>query len=136
MTDFIKSSIAYGCVYNEFEDLPEKTKKKLTRIMARLAERSYRRGFQQGVFLSREGRQIVDLYHFRYQTSLDAAPMTDGGYIDSATNRLFMENGVLCDLGFPDPHLEYKGKEIRKFEVLRPGQKDKGFPVIGANRFG
>ena len=47
-SDFIDSSVAYGLHHGEFDNLNDDTKRKLIRLMARISEASYRRGFQQG----------------------------------------------------------------------------------------
>jgi hypothetical protein len=47
-SSFNTKSVAYGLRDGEFSELPEKTKKKLVKLMARLSEQAYRRGFQQG----------------------------------------------------------------------------------------
>jgi hypothetical protein len=97
-------NVAHGLKYGEFQELPKQTKKKLVRLMARVAEQSYRRGFQQG----REmpwGRHSVNPADFRFKRSLDKSPYTDtrgrGGH--SAIDRLFMECGGLLEIGFSDP---------------------------------
>ena len=48
MQDFVATSVAHGLKLGEFEHLSLADKKKLVRLMARIAERSYRRGFQHG----------------------------------------------------------------------------------------
>jgi hypothetical protein len=47
-SDFEARSVAYGLKEGEFENLPPLVRRKLIRLMARIAEQSYRRGFQHG----------------------------------------------------------------------------------------
>ena len=103
MNDFVSSSVAAGLVFDEFQDLPKGTKKKLIRLMARISEKSYRRGFQQGVVLSEARPDSIqpDLHAWRYDQSLDKSVGGDGmGILDKSIDRLFCENGALDDLGF------------------------------------
>ena len=96
---FCKGSVAHGLKRNEFATLPELVKKRLVKLIARIAEKSYRRGFQHGTL----GLHTVDAYKFRYKKSLDQSPFTDVlppcscGH--TAIERLFMEN-PMEDLGF------------------------------------
>lgn len=103
-SDFNKTSIAYGMKASDLQHIDKQTKKKLVRLMARLAERSYRRGFQQGYECD---RPVADLVKFRFFTSLDRSPWPDNvdekgkwhKTPDTAIERLLMENGVLQELG-------------------------------------
>lgn len=105
MGDFIPSSIAYGLKFHEFDDIPKRQKKKLVRLMARLMEKSYKRGVQQGVHFERldaEFPNIADdeaLYKYRYERNLDKSPGIDG-FKSTSKERLFMEEGCLREVGF------------------------------------
>ena len=48
-SDFETWSVAAGCKLGEFANLPPATQRKLIRLMARISEKSFRRGFQHGV---------------------------------------------------------------------------------------
>lgn len=98
-THFDSRSIAYGLHLGEFNDLPKKYKKRLVRLMARLAEKSYRRGFQHGIVIG--NRRVIEPEVLRFERSLDWSPYTDHPSLkDSAVVRLFMENGELRNIGF------------------------------------
>lgn len=105
MRDFIKSSVAYGMKQNELDDLPKGVKKKLIRLMARISEASYRRGFQQGVVFKEERPKTItnDLWKWRFEQSLDKAKGGDGfnGVLKSQ-ERLFLEYGELREIGLWD----------------------------------
>jgi hypothetical protein len=61
-TDFIEGSILHGLKFDEFIDLPEPTRRKLVNLMARLSEKSYRRGVQQALTIG----CIHDVCDWRY----------------------------------------------------------------------
>jgi hypothetical protein len=85
--DFIPQSVVYGLKFGEFRQLPMPIKKKLVRLMARIAEKSYRRGFQHGTL----GRHTIDPEEFRSRRSLDKSPFTDGPGGMTAIGRLMAE---------------------------------------------
>jgi len=103
-SDFSKNSVAYPLHEDEFRDIDATTKKKLLRLMARISESSYRRGFQHGGLKWR----TVDPVHLRFEISLDKSPLTDvvgkdGKWVcsnDKSIDRLEIEFGELCVLGF------------------------------------
>lgn len=104
MTDFFTpQSVAYKLRPGEFDDLSKSTKKKLIKLMARISEKSYRRGFQHGGL---EGRTI-DPVKFRFDIDLKYSPWTDvvgkrGEWVNSrhsSMERLFAEYRVLNQLG-------------------------------------
>lgn len=102
-SDFESWSVAAGLKMYEFSDLPPAARKKLVRLMARIAEQSYRRALQHGEVL--KDRLCVDPAALRFDVSLDIAPYTNspsGGH--TSIERLFMECGVLHELGFEEPH--------------------------------
>ena len=98
MSDFEANSVAYGLKMDEFDDLSPDVKRKLVRLMARLAEQSYRRGFQHGTVLGKDAR--LDPGELRYGPSLDESPYTNSSGGHSSSERLFMECAVLNMLGF------------------------------------
>jgi hypothetical protein len=97
MTDFASSRVAHGLKFLAFNHLSPRDKKKLIRLMARIAEKSSRRGFQHGTL----GMHTIGPVKFRFEVSLDKSPFTDGGgYNPSAVERLFGECRELGHLGF------------------------------------
>ena len=100
---FTKFSIADGLEPNEFYFLDDDIKQKLIKLMARISEKSYRRGLQHGSF----GIAVVDPAHLRFNISPEYSPFTDitdkeGNWVnnkESSIDRLKMEYGVLRDIG-------------------------------------
>jgi hypothetical protein len=100
---FLEDSIARGFKPHEFSDLDTDVKNKLIKLMARISEKSYRRGLQHGSL----GIAVVDPAELRFNVSPDYSPFTDvadknGNWINdkqSAIDRLKMEYGVLRDIG-------------------------------------
>ena len=100
---FVENSIAQGFKPHEFSDLDTDVKNKLIKLMARISEKSYRRGLQHGSL----GIAIVDPAELRFNVSSDYSPFTDsvgknGEWVNdkqSAIDRLKMEYGVLRDIG-------------------------------------
>jgi hypothetical protein len=101
-SDFEPWSVAAGLQMHEFSHLSPSERKKLVRLMARGLEQSFRRGLQHGVV--NKDTLCVDPAKLRFDVSLDISPFTDspsGGF--TSIERLFMECGVLNDLGFEEP---------------------------------
>ena len=100
---FTEFSIANGLEPNEFYFLDDDIKQKLIKLMARISEKSYRRGLQHGSF----GIAVVDPAHLRFNISPEYSPLTDivdkdGNWVnnkESSIDRLKMEYGVLRDIG-------------------------------------
>jgi hypothetical protein len=100
---FTEFSIADGLEPNEFYFLDDDIKQKLIKLMARISEKSYRRGLQHGSF----GIAAVDPAHLRFNISPEYSPLTDivdkdGNWVnnkESSIDRLKMEYGVLRDIG-------------------------------------
>lgn len=71
------------------------TKLKLLKLIARISEQSFRRGFQQGHFTAESGARPVkvDLYKWRFHTSPDLAPSPHGYLKGTAMKRLYVECG-------------------------------------------
>jgi hypothetical protein len=100
--DFAYYSVAAGLRFEQFEHLSASDKKKLIRLIARIAEKSYRRGYQHGrePLTNRSGFN-VDPAVLRFERSVDKSPFTDSRHIEhTAIERLFMECGELRELGF------------------------------------
>ena len=100
---FVENSIAQGFKPHEFSDLDTDVKNKLIKLMARISEKSYRRGLQHGSF----GIAVVDPAHLRFNISPEYSPLSDitdkdGNWVnnkESSIDRLKMEYGVLRDIG-------------------------------------
>jgi hypothetical protein len=76
--------------------MTDRNRKKLIRYIAQIAERAYRRGFQQGHDVCRRGdRQVVDLYRWRYGRSPDKAPSPVGHKPTTAVERLHIQEWEL-----------------------------------------
>lgn len=102
MGDFDSDSVAFGLKEGEFASLPEPTRNKLVRLMSRISEASFRRGFQHGCVQTKKGAVKGDPSVLRFGRSLDKSPWAEtasGGL--SAKERLFCEYDVLDDIGFP-----------------------------------
>jgi hypothetical protein len=98
LTD-LPGQLSSGFVYGEFANLDDKVKRKLITLMARISEKSYRRGFQQG--FEQNHPVTVNVMKWRFDRSLDSSPSPFGYSTDKAINRLKYEVG-LYDLGFYD----------------------------------
>lgn len=72
MTD-VTHSIPDGAL----SGLPPKLAATVLKVMARISEASYRRGYQQRETFDRLGIHCVDPVTFRFRTSLDLAPFAD-----------------------------------------------------------
>ncbi|WP_103728914.1 hypothetical protein [Novosphingobium sp. HII-3] len=85
------------------KELPKDDLLELTRLMARAAERSYRRGFQQGATIARgePAALPLDLHEWRYGTTTDISPWADAPRAETAVSRLHGENSRLRALGLP-----------------------------------
>jgi hypothetical protein len=61
-----------GC----FEDLPKATKRRLIKLMARISEKSYRRGLQHGLCQHAKdcGLSEADASYLRHEVSIDRSP--------------------------------------------------------------
>ena len=90
MTDFTSNSSAYGLKLAEFSDLPQQTRRKITRMMARVMERAYRRGAQHGVAANHDEHWFAD---WRLNGDIDKSIGIDG-YNSTSTHRLEMEEPI------------------------------------------
>lgn len=110
MSDFIDRSVAFGLKFGEFATLDKSTREKLILLMARISEKSYRRGFQYGKEID---GPTVDPNKFCFEgPSLDRSPFTDTFHKDgrwahksghSSLERLMIECGELRKIGFEFP---------------------------------
>ena len=99
-SDFI--GVCDGFVHREFDGLDAGLKRKMLTLMARISEKSYRRGFQQGHECERT--VIVDLLDWRFPESqedcrYDVCPSPFGDCSTTAIDRLFMEVQTLREIG-------------------------------------
>jgi hypothetical protein len=108
-TDFGQTSVALGLKFGAFSHLSEKDRKRLVKLMARIAEKSYRRGVQHGAVLSGDPMSRDELYDWRYRPSLDLSPWADSPMTQTSISRLFAEHMVLRNLGFKEPDDERCG---------------------------
>jgi len=100
---FSDHSVVHGLKHGEFLAMDKALKKKLLKIMARISEKSYRRGLQHGSL----GIAVVDPAELRFNVSPDYSPYTDivgknGKWVNnkqSSLDRLLMEYGGLQDIG-------------------------------------
>lgn len=106
-TDYTGGSVAYGLKYGEFLEVDDRLRKKLFRLLARVSEQSYRRGFQQGQHFIEIGVKTVDPNKLRFDTALDRSPHTDafddmnrwrGRSGMSSLERLLIEYPALVEL--------------------------------------
>ena len=93
---------------NAFAHLTVKDRALLVKLMARLCERSFRRGYHQGAYVIGERSYVgkISLHDWRYGESTDVSRWYDRpGQTEDSTNRLFTENEGLTRLGFANPNL-------------------------------
>ncbi|MFD1951360.1 hypothetical protein ACFSGX_11355 [Sphingomonas arantia] len=81
--------------------LPEEAKAVVRTLLARVSERSYRRGVQQGVTVSQRspGSLPKDLHAWRYGASTDLSVWADFDMVEPSMSRLYAENGSLRRVG-------------------------------------
>lgn len=81
--------------------LSDKDKKLIIKLMARASERSFRRGFQQGVYKSTGCNTMFgkDLSKWRYGRVTDISPWPDSKVVENSIDRLYIENVGLNNIG-------------------------------------
>lgn len=99
MPDFTKNSVCRGLKMNEFRNIAPATRRKLVKLMARLAERSYRRGVQQALSVGCI-HQVSDWRH----SSLEKSVGIDTRSYVTVIERLFEQNMELRQVGFDEPN--------------------------------
>jgi hypothetical protein len=100
MSDYVSSSVLHGLTEGEFSNLPPTTRKKLLRLMARVSEASYRRGYQHGCFFTSKGVVGHDPTKLRFDTSLDIAPFTNAEQSGHMTSlERFICEYPVCEVG-------------------------------------
>jgi|SRR5690625_1754169 len=100
-TEYSKHHYAYPLHRGEFDHLSQQDRKKLRRLIARIAERSYRRGAQQGACLvgNPDAVPIDKLHDWRYRISLDLSPPLDGRLRRRSLELLDQEQWDLWKIG-------------------------------------
>ena len=126
-----KSHIHRGFKDGEFATLPAEVRTRLIRLMARVSEASYRRGFQQGSHLQETGVLKHNVYDFRYKNPLSNSPEgTNGktaGYCKSSVDRLLLEyRSQLSRVGLLDPNTA--GELNEASSGMEEGDVDDGQP--------
>lgn len=82
--------VTHGTKFVEImENMTDKEREEILRVMARAAEKSYRRGFQQGATL---GGDEMEIHYWRYGRGLDNSPGRTYGNVEKSLDRLLMEN--------------------------------------------
>lgn len=78
-------------------DLTAEQRSLIAQLMARAAERSYRRGFQQGAHIATDRPEDLpaDLHEWRYGTTTDLSPWADDRVAETSLDRLMTENQTL-----------------------------------------
>ena len=87
------SGVMVGFKPDEFDAIPLRVRKRLTRLMARVSEQSYRRGYQHGAECA-DGDCAISPAVLRFERSIDRSPMPDSGNPSmSAIDRFHIEYG-------------------------------------------
>jgi len=95
MTDFTTRSILHGLKMAEFSEMPKATQRKLVKLMARISERSYRRGVQQALAIG----CIHPVAEWRYG-SMEKSAGINTRRKTTVIDRLFEQNMELREVGF------------------------------------
>lgn len=85
----------HGLSRGHFLDLSLQRRAEIFRLMARVAEKSFRRGFQQGYDSRKRGDSLCDLHSWRFQIDLDYSVSAHGTYHTSSAERMELE----CHVG-------------------------------------
>lgn len=99
MSDFIKNSILHGLKINEFQDITPAMRQKLIKLMARLAEKSYRRGVQQALSVG-----CIHLVSDWRDGPLERSVGINTQSAKTDIERLFSQNTELQMVGFDEPN--------------------------------
>lgn len=111
--------VTRGIELDAFDHLSAADKAKLLRLMARVAEKAYRRGAQQGLVYAEQhpSASHADLVDWRYGASLDVSPaLLHKGERERSVDRLLMEAPGLRQMGFEAP--QKRKKIISKAALL------------------
>ena len=83
-----KKSECYGLNKNEFSKLDPKLQKKILILLARVSEKSYRRGVQQGIVLKIKKAIAHNIEKYRFYYSLNKSYFLDEKRAISSMERL------------------------------------------------
>jgi hypothetical protein len=75
----------------QFRHIDEGDRALIGRMIARIAEKSYRRGFQQGYDSRKRGDELCDLLSWRFEIDLDYSVSPHGTYHTTAEQRVQIE---------------------------------------------
>lgn len=96
--------------------LPARDRHALRKLMARVSEASYRRGFQQGVFMLARGEtDTARANKLRWTLSLDVSPRGESYARDRgrpSVERFAMEYGDLAEVGLTGDPLRVKPESL------------------------
>jgi hypothetical protein len=81
----------HGLSSFHFAHLCDADKSAVRRLISRVSEKSFRRGFQQGYDSRKRGDAMCDLHQWRFSTDLDYAVSAHGTYHNSSDQRLEIE---------------------------------------------
>lgn len=98
--------VTHGLEMARLNDINPKQREIVVTLLARVAERSYRRGVQQGAHIAQErpGELHRNLEAWRYGMSTDKSPSPDSNHVQSAIDRLKTENTNLRPLVEGSPY--------------------------------
>ena len=101
MGDFQTQSVAFGYSYYDFLQFSDDDKEKIVRLLARISEQSFRRGFQQGCHMQARGKVAIKPEVWRFDAPVDDSqdPESPHGRSSTIRDRLFENYPVLSDLG-------------------------------------
>lgn len=81
----------HGLSHGHFLDLSLQRRAELFRLISRVAEKSFRRGFQQGYDSRKRGDSLCDLHAWRFEIDLDYSISPHGTYHTSSAQRMESE---------------------------------------------
>lgn len=104
----------------DLSSLSSRNRQALRKLMARISEASYRRGFQQGAYMALRGEaDDKSASRLRHTRSLDVSPRGESYARDRgrpAVERFGMEYGDLAEVGLTGDPLRVKPLEIVRIE--------------------
>lgn len=95
MSHFASYSILHGLKPHEFNSLPKATKKKIIKLIARISEKSYRRGVHHAFAVGFAHQNVSD---WRYK-NLSKSQGIDTACTFSVEDRLIQQNSELYQIG-------------------------------------
>lgn len=85
----------HGLSHGHFVDLSLQHRAEIFRLISRVSEKSFRRGFQQGYDSHKRGDSLCDLHAWRFDIDLDYSVSAHGTYHTSSVQRMESE----CHVG-------------------------------------